>query len=64
MLPAETFGLRKRLLTLSMAKPRQKADVFITYELFIYGDIHYSFTVSKCAENSDTIASAVNYILL
>ena len=54
--PAETFGLKKRLLTLSMAKPKQTADaVFITYELFVYGDI------TLLCQNALKIA---NYILL
>ena len=40
---AKTCETRKCLLTLSLAKPRQKAEVTLkTYELFIYGDIRYS----------------------
>jgi hypothetical protein len=48
MLPAQTLEIRKRLLTLSLAKLRQKAKETLTiYELFIYGDIH----VVKCTQN-------------
>jgi len=33
--------MRKCLLTLTLAKPRQNAEAILkTYELFIYGDIH------------------------
>jgi len=40
MLPAETFSLRKRLLNLSNAKPKQKVDdVSVTFELFM--ETHY-----------------------
>jgi hypothetical protein len=48
MLPAETFEMRKCLLTLSLAKPRQNAEAILkTYELIIYGDTHY-ITNSFC----------------
>jgi hypothetical protein len=48
MLPAQTPELRRHLLTLSLAKLRQKAKETLTiYELFIYGDIH----VVKCTQN-------------
>jgi hypothetical protein len=34
MLPAETFGMRRGVLTLSLAKPRQEAKaVFKTYKI-------------------------------
>jgi hypothetical protein len=34
--------MRKRLLSLSPIKPRKNAEeIFKTYELFVYGDIHY-----------------------
>ena len=40
MLPAETFEMRKRLLTLSLAQLRQKTEAILkNYELFIYGDL-------------------------
>jgi hypothetical protein len=42
MLPAETFEMKKRLSTLSLAKPIQNTEATLnTYELFTYGDIHY-----------------------
>ena len=48
MLPAETFEMRKRLLTLSLAKPRQNIEAILkSYKLIIYGDIHY-ITNSFC----------------
>jgi hypothetical protein len=48
MLPAETLEKRKHLLTLSLAKLRQKAKAPLTiYELFIYGDIHFVKLRSK-----------------
>jgi hypothetical protein len=42
MLLAQTFVVRKRLLTLTLAKQRQKAKVMQkTYHVFIYKDLHY-----------------------
>jgi hypothetical protein len=42
MLPAKAFEMRKRLLTLSLAQPRQNKEAgFKMHELFIYRDIHY-----------------------
>lgn len=39
--PAETFDITKRLLTPSLAKPRQNAEAVLkTYELFVYEDTH------------------------
>ena len=44
MLPAETFLMRKRLLTLSVAKPRQNAEAILKIcELCIYGYIVSDF---------------------
>jgi hypothetical protein len=42
MLPADTFGMRKRPLTLHLAKPRYNVKtIFKTYALFMYGDMRY-----------------------
>jgi hypothetical protein len=42
MLPAKAFETRKRLLTLSLAQPRQNKEAgFKIHELFIDRDIHY-----------------------
>jgi len=42
MLPAEIFDTRKRLVALSRAKPREKAEAILkAYMLFIYGNICY-----------------------
>jgi hypothetical protein len=42
MSPAEKLGMRKRLLTLSLAKPISNAEaIFKTYDLFIHGGISY-----------------------
>jgi hypothetical protein len=47
-LPAETHEKRNHLLTLSLARLRQKAKAPLTiYELFIYGDIHFAKLRSK-----------------
>ena len=56
VLPAETFVMRKRLLTLPLAKLKQNAEEILKiYELFIYGDIHFITThfVEIC-QNRDT----------
>ena len=38
----EKLDMSKRLLTFSLAKPRLNTEsLFKTYELFIYGEIHY-----------------------
>jgi hypothetical protein len=35
--------MRKSLLTLSLANPRQNGEAILkSYKLFIYGDMHYS----------------------
>ena len=48
MLPAETFDTRKRLVTLSPAKPIEKAEAILkAYMLFIYGNICY-ISISFC----------------
>ena len=48
MLPEETFDTRKRLVTLSPAKPRENAETVLkTYMLFVYGNICY-ITISFC----------------
>jgi len=40
MLPAKAFETKKRLLTLSLAQPRQNKEArFKIHELFIYRDI-------------------------
>jgi hypothetical protein len=47
--------MRKRLLTLPLAKPKQNAEEILKiHELFIYGDIHFiaSHFVEIC-QNSD-----------
>lgn len=42
-LPAQTLEIRKRLLALSLAKPRQNGEYILnTYGFFIYGDIYYT----------------------
>ena len=42
MLPADTFEIGKRLLTLYLAKRRYKAEgILETHDLFIYEDIHH-----------------------
>jgi len=42
MSPAEKPGMRKHLLTNSLAKPSCNVKaIFETYELLIYGDIRY-----------------------
>jgi hypothetical protein len=39
-LPAETFEMRKHLLTLALLKPRKNAEAILkSYRLFIYGDV-------------------------
>jgi hypothetical protein len=44
VLPAETFVMRKRLLTLSVAKPRYNAEAILKLcRLFIYGYIVSGF---------------------
>jgi len=46
MFPAETFKLMKRLLTLQVAKPRQKVETISNYyELFTYGDIQVTLLI-------------------
>jgi hypothetical protein len=61
MLPARKLEIRKYLLTLSLAKLRQKAkEILIIYELFIYGDIH----VVKCTLNKRKPSLVVNYIFI
>jgi hypothetical protein len=48
MLPADTFEIGKRILTLYLAKLRYKAeDILETHELFIYENIH-GITNSFC----------------
>jgi hypothetical protein len=48
ILPARAFNMRKCLLPLHLAKPRQKAKaIFKTCDLFIYGDM-YIVTTSLC----------------
>ena len=43
MLPAKSIERRKHLLTISVAKPRYNAEAVLkTYDLFIYGDTHYT----------------------
>jgi hypothetical protein len=45
MIAAQTFQMRERLLTPSLAKPRYNAEEILkTYELFVYGDIHWYST--------------------
>jgi hypothetical protein len=42
MLPEETLEMRKRLLTLSLTKPRKNVETVLkTYEKFISADILY-----------------------
>lgn len=42
LLHSETFVVRKRRLTLSLTKLRQNAEKILkTYELYIYGYVHY-----------------------
>jgi hypothetical protein len=43
MLPAETFGTTKHILTISLAKPRYSAKAIKNKEInkFFYGHIHY-----------------------
>jgi hypothetical protein len=42
VLPAETFDMRTRLFTLSLEKPKYKAEEILeTRDLFNMGDIHY-----------------------
>jgi hypothetical protein len=41
-LPAETFHMGKCFLICSLVKPREKTEADMrTYDVFIYGDIHY-----------------------
>jgi hypothetical protein len=41
-LPAEIFVMRKRFLTLPLAKPIYNAEAILkNFELFIYGDVRY-----------------------
>jgi hypothetical protein len=41
-LPAETFEMIKRLVTFTLAKPGYDTEAILqTYELLIYGDLHY-----------------------
>lgn len=41
MLPADTFVMSKRRLTLFLAKPKKHAEASLkNFELFIYGDTH------------------------
>jgi hypothetical protein len=60
VLPAKKFETTKCLSTFFLAKRRQKAEtIVITFELFIYGDIHY-ITNSFCKtalRDSDTLAN-------
>jgi len=43
MLPAETFEMRKRLLTVSLTKLGQNMEAILkSYKLLIYGDINYT----------------------
>jgi len=63
MFSVETFQTIKRLLTFSLAKPRENAEVMLKqYELCIYGDMHKvtTFIFLKCAKNSYTPAWDVN----
>jgi hypothetical protein len=56
MLPAETFEMRKSLLTLSLAKPRQNAKAMLKTYQFVYGDMH-CITNSFCKKNVLKIAT-------
>jgi len=58
MLPAKAFETRKRLLTLSLAQPRQNKEAgFKIREVFIYRDIHYLLIpLVKYAKNCLTFA--------
>jgi hypothetical protein len=43
MLTSGIFGMRTRLLTLSLENPKKNAETISkTNQLFIYGDTHYS----------------------
>jgi len=43
ILPTYTFEVRRPVLNLSVAMPRQNCEEALkNFELFIYGDIHYS----------------------
>jgi hypothetical protein len=52
MLPAETFEMRKFLLTLSLAKPSHNAEAILkTYELLVYGDtLQTNSFLKKCVK--------------
>ena len=56
MLPAETFEMRKSLLTLSLEKPRQNAKAMLKTYQFVYGDMH-CITNSFCKKNVLKIAT-------
>jgi hypothetical protein len=63
MLPAETLEMRKRILTLFLAKPRYNIEAISKIcKLIIYGDIQYiANSFCKTDKNSDTLAYVVNH---
>jgi len=69
MLPAETFGMRKHILTLSLETPRENIEAIskIMNSLFMETYIILPLHSTKMCKNSDTIAYVVNvmsYVLL
>jgi hypothetical protein len=55
MLPAETFDMRKRLLTFSLAQNAE--EIFKTYKVFISGDILVYDIISSFYKNVQNIAT-------
>jgi hypothetical protein len=56
--------MRKYVLTLSLSKPRKNAGgIFITYELFIYGDFRYTTIVQGAAFNVTHFESRITHLL-
>ena len=62
--PAEPFQTRKRLATISLAKPRQNGKTLLkSYKLFKETYITLPIHSVKICRNSDTLARVVNYFL-